>query len=1292
MKTANWMSTVLLAIPALLTAQGLVENFDNNNLAAGWGETGDYQLTETNGELRIDANKRSTWNAFTFSFTALDISANPYVSLKVRTEKDFNLGFSVWDNSSNYAYPSNMYQEIVVSNHDQEYTFDFSAIQGVDLTKIVMLNFVFNPGGAMRFEGTVFFDDLKIGDQASVAPFITTIPAQSHYINAPEQTVSFRGVLDPVSGANPIFITASSSDPALLPDPTVQYISGAETGSLTYRPAADRSGTATVTVTVTGNAPYAKAMIFDVRIEKNEPPDITSMEPFSIQSGMKTAVPLTGISDGNPNAEQAVQISASSSDTSIVPDPAVLYAPGDPGALLTLIPKPGQTGTATVTLVLKDDGGTADGGVDSLITDFQVTVFDNVNDPPSLHPIEDLSLLEGSGETAVTLNGISYGDWDLQQNLAITALSSNPSLIPDPVIEYVSPDSNAWLRLTPSPGRTGSATITVTVSDDGGTEGNNGDASVSRTFNVQVRTRPTIGFEQDFNDGVLPPEWPPDWDPGLGENCHRCSIEDGAMKIEIDKTRTGNIWAGLWFNISQELDLREYPYISITMKTSVPGKEMLIFLWDAFDHYNTGKTVRHRVTGEFTEYYFDFTGLNLQGDGTVVDFSRIKALLINFDPGQSPLFVGNFWFDDFRVGTYAHRAPVQPSVTLYPVPDFPVPKDAGAQNILLAGISDGTDGTHPVTLTATSSNKGVIPVPTIGPADNGNAWLTFTPAAGKTGNSTIKVTASAEGSKSVSRSFRIDVVEMSDASAVRVDIDLAATHQTIDGFGAFMGSGSGVIADRPLRLAADIGMTMARFGVIDVEFEPVNDNSDPDVSDWSRFDTDAVPLETMRLLRDNTDVEKFILTFWSPPAWMKRNKSLSAEGWSTDNKLEPFYYEEYAEHVAALIRMIQFETGIELYAVSLQNEPEFNEPYASCQINPNEMRDLIKVVGPRLEAEGLNTKIFWAEALPEQGKIHEYIRAVKNDPEAARYADIVAIHNYDADGIHVGGAGAQEWERIYGWAQTGEPKYPTWMTETSDTIKTWEASMDLGGAIFNALAYGNASAWLYWQFAEGDDPRARGLVLSNTPTTKFFISKQYYQFIRPGAMRVDASVTGGEIPSLAFKNEGESTVTVVLINSNAVPQIVRISGSELPAGLDMYTTSNFRNCEKMQTVSPGGLFILPASSITTLYGSYVTYVEKPDKGIEIPENFALFQNYPNPFNPATIVAFLVPKSSAVSLAVYDIMGREVCVLADAVFQAGRHTVQWDGLDHSGSRVSSGVYFIRIRADQYTAVKKTILLR
>jgi glucuronoarabinoxylan endo-1,4-beta-xylanase len=1290
MQAILWKNiTGLIIIPLLLEAQGLFEDFNNGELGAGWAGTGDYQLTETDSVLRIDANKRSTWNSFTFSFPVIDISSMPYISLKVKTGKDLNLGFSVWDDSGNYAYALGIYQEIVVSSYFQEYTFNFSGVPEVNLSRIVMLNFVFNPGGAPRYEGTVWFDDLRIGDQASIFPSVTTIPKQVHYINAAEQTLFFRGVYDPVDGEEPLIITAVSSNPELIPDPQIDYLSGSSNGSLTYKPALDRSGIATISLRLTGNAPDPKVMLFDVEIEKNMAPDIDPVESIAVPAGQPQTFMLTGISDGNPNAAQDIELTTSSSDTSRLRT-EIQYTSREPSAMLIL--RPAQlTGPVTVILTLKDDGGTSDGGIDSLRTEFQVIIYRSVNLSPTLDPVEEQSVLEGSGEQTILLTGISDGDGDVDQSLTWGIVSSDPTLIPVPEIDYENPDSTAILKYKPTAGQTGRVTITLTLSDDGGTESNNGNASISQSFDIVIRLRPTVGFEQDYEDGVLPAQWPGDWDPGLGENSHRCSVEDGKLKIEIDKTRTGNIWAGLWFNIAEELDLIEYPYISITMKTSVPGTEMLIFLWDAFDHYNTGGTVRQHVTETFTEYYFDFTGLNLQGDGTEVDFSRIKALLINFDPGQSPLFTGNFWFDDFRVGTYAHRAIREPTVTMDPIPDFAIVRNASSQTITLTGISDGSDGTHPVFLTATSSSKTLIPDPETGPVTHGTASLTFTPAADRSGSATVSVTSTAEGSLSLTRTFRIEVKRMTESSAVRVQIDLNTEYQKVDGFGAFMGSGSRVITDSPLKWAADIGMTMARFGVIDIEFEPVNDNSDPMIIDWSGFNENAVPLETMRRLRDYTDVDKFILSFWSPPAWMKRNKCLSAESWATDNKLEPFCYEEYAEHVIALIKTIKFQTGVELYALSLQNEPQFNEPYASCQVDPDEMKDLIKVVGQRLEAEGLNTRIFWAEALPAQHMIQDYIRAVQADPEAAKYADIVAIHNYDSDGIHVGGAGAQEWVRIYGWAQEGNYQYPTWMTETSGHANSWDGALELAGNIFNALKYGNVSAWCYWSFNVNKDSEVFGLVVDNEPTSRYYVSKQYYHFIRPGAVRVDASAEG-DIPVLAFDNRDESTVCVVLINPQTQSQVIQISGSNLPPLFESYTTSNFRNCEKGESAEPGELFLIPGSSITTLTGTRPTSVEETGRIQTAPLHFALCQNYPNPFNPVTTITFQVPEPSNVSLIVYDILGQEVCILLDAVYQAGNYRIEWNGSDSSGRSVSSGVYLIRLQTDRFEAVKKAVLLR
>jgi hypothetical protein len=666
--------------------------------------------------------------------------------------------------------------------------FDFSKAKEADLKKIRMLNFVFNPAGAMSFRGTVLFDDLKIGSASVQTPSMTTIPAQFHYIQCGEVEVPFRGIIDPVKGAKPITVSAKSFNPSLIPDPTVVYTSPQKTGILRYSPASDKSGTALITVTVSGNAPGTKVVLFDATVEKNLPPRVDKPGHQITQSGHSTEVLLTGIDDGNPNAIQAVAFAAISSDTSMLPDPVVIRNDTEPSARLLLSPKMDASGRVTVSLRLQDDGGTADGGVDTSRTVFDVRIFsDAVNHPPTLDAIEDQSVLEDPVEHSLTLTGVSNGDPGTAQTVVFDAASSNPSLVPDPVIEYRPPDSTAVLKFAPTPGRTGIAVITVRAADDGGTPDNNGDAAVEQTFTVRVRRRPTIGFEQTFDDGVLPPEWPAVYG-GVGEDCHRCSVQDGILRISIDKNRTGNVWAGLWFNIAQELDLSQVPYISITMKTSKSGTPMLIFLWDAYDHYNTGGTVRHNVSGEFTEYFFDFTGLDLQGDGTKVDFTRIKALLLNFDPGNRPLFLGDFYFDDFRVGTYAHRAPATPRATMDPIPDFTVPRDCGAQTVRLTGLGDGVDGSHPVGLKAESSLKTLIPVPEFGPVVDGKTVLTFVPAAGKTGSAQITVTASAEGSKDLIRKFRIFVAEFDAASSGSVEVDTSITYQTIDGFGAFMGS------------------------------------------------------------------------------------------------------------------------------------------------------------------------------------------------------------------------------------------------------------------------------------------------------------------------------------------------------------------------------------------------------------------------------------------------------------------------------------------------------------------------
>jgi len=95
----------------------------------------------------------------------------------------------------------------------------------------------------------------------------------------------------------------------------------------------------------------------------------------------------------------------------------------------------------------------------------------------------------------------------------------------------------------------------------------------------------------------------------------------------------------------------------------------------------------------------------------------------------------------------------------------------------------------------------------------------------------------------------------------------------------------------------------------------------------------------------------------------------------------------------------------------------------------------------------------------------------------------------------------------------------------------------------------------------------------------------------------------------------------------------------------------------------------------------------------IPKVFQLHQNYPNPFNPVTTIKFDLPKTSDVSLKIYNILGQEIRTLIDNNKNAGYHSINWNGTNNLGIKVASGVYIYRIRTSAgYVMSKKMVLLK
>lgn len=90
---------------------------------------------------------------------------------------------------------------------------------------------------------------------------------------------------------------------------------------------------------------------------------------------------------------------------------------------------------------------------------------------------------------------------------------------------------------------------------------------------------------------------------------------------------------------------------------------------------------------------------------------------------------------------------------------------------------------------------------------------------------------------------------------------------------------------------------------------------------------------------------------------------------------------------------------------------------------------------------------------------------------------------------------------------------------------------------------------------------------------------------------------------------------------------------------------------------------------------------------EIPNEFKLYQNYPNPFNPITNINFDIAKSGMVQIKVYDVLGKEVETLANEVLQPGRYKTSFDA-----AKLSSGIYFYRITTNDFTDIKRMIVIK
>lgn len=328
----------------------------------------------------------------------------------------------------------------------------------------------------------------------SVANFAASISVGPS--NESGQTLTFNVTQTATTGGL-TFLTAPSIDPV--------------TGDLTYEADADSNGTATFDVTLTDNGGGTDTSVtrtFTITVNAvNDAPSFTlAADPPTIleDAGAQTVLSFTTLMDNGPANESAqtltflVTQTGSTAGLTFTTAPSINPATGT----LTYQAAANSFGTATFSVVLMDNGGTANGGVDtSAAQTFTITVT-GINDAPSFTKGADQTVLEDAAPQSVAgwATNINAGPGESTQTVSfLVTNNNNPLFSVQPAVA-----SDGTLTYTLAANANGTVIVTVTAQDDGGTANGGDDTSDPQTFTITVTAvNDAPSFAKGADDTVL---------------------------------------------------------------------------------------------------------------------------------------------------------------------------------------------------------------------------------------------------------------------------------------------------------------------------------------------------------------------------------------------------------------------------------------------------------------------------------------------------------------------------------------------------------------------------------------------------------------------------------------------------------------------------------------------------------------------------------------------------------------------------------------------------------------------
>jgi hypothetical protein len=322
----------------------------------------------------------------------------------------------------------------------------------------------------------------------NTAPFFNGITAQTVITNTPPTNVPVTGISPgspTTESAQTVMFIAVSSDTNVLPNPTITGSGASRT--LVLSPGAI-GGVVSVTITAMDDGGQASngvdSFTRTVQITVFAPNQAPSFDTIAPQTVLEDSTNNTAtLSNLTPveTGQTITTVTATSSDPTIVPNPTVTGS----GATRTLTysPVPDAFGQVTITVTAQDDGGTANGGMDTFMRTFSIDVT-SVNDAPAFATIANQNVLMGTtSPQTVSITAVSGGPANESQTVAFTATSISTANIPDPVI--TGSGASRTLTYTPQANAMGTVTIDVTAMDPDGTA-NQGVDTLQRSFTITI--------------------------------------------------------------------------------------------------------------------------------------------------------------------------------------------------------------------------------------------------------------------------------------------------------------------------------------------------------------------------------------------------------------------------------------------------------------------------------------------------------------------------------------------------------------------------------------------------------------------------------------------------------------------------------------------------------------------------------------------------------------------------------------------------------------------------------------